>query len=341
VLNNTGESISIAVQARGNYGDADQNTAPTTGIRLPQSNAGGFGTSTNTGLTLTGTTGALVKKTGTASLSTTDLTGDVNTNGSPASTVVAIQGTPVSNAAPNTGDILRYNMFGDAKYDLVNSTLRFITVFADLTTNPVTIGHGDSPVTLGTSGAVASTATEPPGRSFTSAASASLNVVAGVRQGWGANITLNEIMTDGTTYRFRQRLKMNNSSSVRYWLGVSQGNTADFTGSAALATDTPNRVYAPFSVPGWNGLGNSSSLWHKQRRANCGEYRRVDTSASKMFEIAWVAGTRFRFHIDGSLVATITTNLPSSSTRFGTFWCCDSLNSATAVGLRSTPHISH
>ena len=147
-------------------------------------------------------------------------------------------------------------------------------------------------------------------------------------------------MTYGTTYRFSQRLKMNNSSSVRYWLGVSQGNTADFTGSAALATDTPIRVYAAFRF----SAGTDSVI-----QAVCGTSNvaqtvastgvSVDTSASKMFEIAWVAGTRFRFYIDGSVVATITTNLPSASTRFGTFWCCDNLNSATAVG--ATFYSSH
>lgn len=47
VLNNTGESISIAVQATGNGGSAPMTSAPTTGVRLPNSAAGGFGDQSN------------------------------------------------------------------------------------------------------------------------------------------------------------------------------------------------------------------------------------------------------------------------------------------------------
>lgn len=45
VLNNTGEPVSVVAQATGNSGQAPLNAAPTTGIRLPKSTAGGYGTS--------------------------------------------------------------------------------------------------------------------------------------------------------------------------------------------------------------------------------------------------------------------------------------------------------
>lgn len=51
VLNNTGESISLVVQAIGNAGSAPLATAPSTGLTLPQNVSGGFGTSTSTNLT--------------------------------------------------------------------------------------------------------------------------------------------------------------------------------------------------------------------------------------------------------------------------------------------------
>lgn len=51
VLNNTGESISIIVQAKGNAGSAPLATAPTTGVTLPKNISGGFGASTATNLT--------------------------------------------------------------------------------------------------------------------------------------------------------------------------------------------------------------------------------------------------------------------------------------------------
>lgn len=53
VLNNTGESISVTVQAYGNGGNAPLSNAPTAGIRLPKSSSGGFGSgSSTTGLQL-------------------------------------------------------------------------------------------------------------------------------------------------------------------------------------------------------------------------------------------------------------------------------------------------
>lgn len=53
ILNNTGESISVIVQAQGNGGSAPLATAPTTGLTLPKNSTGGFGTSTTTNLTAT------------------------------------------------------------------------------------------------------------------------------------------------------------------------------------------------------------------------------------------------------------------------------------------------
>ena len=53
ILNNTGESLSLTVQAQGNGGSAPLATAPTTGLTLPRNSTGGFGTSTTTNLTAT------------------------------------------------------------------------------------------------------------------------------------------------------------------------------------------------------------------------------------------------------------------------------------------------
>jgi hypothetical protein len=53
-LNNTGEAVSFATQATGNSGSAPLSTAPTTGAKLPKSALGGFGTTTVTTITNTG-----------------------------------------------------------------------------------------------------------------------------------------------------------------------------------------------------------------------------------------------------------------------------------------------
>lgn len=51
VLNNTGEPVSVIAQATGNGGQAPLDSAPTTGVRLPQSTVSGYGTSTTIGYT--------------------------------------------------------------------------------------------------------------------------------------------------------------------------------------------------------------------------------------------------------------------------------------------------
>jgi hypothetical protein len=53
ILNNTGESVSLIVQATGNGGNAPLSTAPTCGVKLPTSTNGGFGTNTKTNITTT------------------------------------------------------------------------------------------------------------------------------------------------------------------------------------------------------------------------------------------------------------------------------------------------
>jgi hypothetical protein len=48
IINNTGEAVSILVQAQGNSGEAPLATAPSTGAQLAKSVAGGYGTNTIT-----------------------------------------------------------------------------------------------------------------------------------------------------------------------------------------------------------------------------------------------------------------------------------------------------
>ncbi len=331
VLNNTGESIVVSVQASGNAGDAPLASSPTIGIKLPQSASGGFGPNSASGLTGSGIAGTLAAWTSKTGLGPTNLGGDSVTSNNTNTTVVGIQTVGVSNAAPNVGDAFRYGVFGDSKWDIASAVPRFVMVFPGAVSNPGVVGHDDQPVSLGTLVKSTASGIEPPSNTLTSSASASLNVVAGLRHGWGAAIG-SEVFTYGSVYRMSQRIKMNNSSNVRYWIGISEGATGDFTGSAALATDTPNRNYAMFRF----SAGTDSVI-----QAVCGQSNvvqtvastgvAVSTSASKLFEIAWIAGSAFKFYIDGALVATITTSLPN--TRFGTLVCADNKNTATAVGF--------
>jgi hypothetical protein len=286
------------------------------------------------GLTGSGIAPALAAWTGKSALGPANLSGDATTATNTNVTVRGIQTVGVSTAVPNVGDAFRYGVFGDSKWDIASAVPRHVMAFAGaVNATPGIVGHDDAVVTVGTNARFTASGSEPPSESFTSAATASVNVVAGVRHGWGANIGANEVFTYGSVYRMSQRVKFNNSSNVRYWLGVSEGNTADFTGSAALASDTPNRNYAMFRF----SAGTDSTI-----KAVCGTSSAtqtvvdtgvsVSTSASKLFEIAWTAST-FTFFIDGVQVAQITTNIPGTSTRFGTLVCADNKNTATAVGF--------
>jgi hypothetical protein len=142
LLDNTGGNVSIAVQSSGSAGDYPSSQSPTTGVKLPLSTSGGFGTSTQTGIALTGTNGALVKKSGTAALTTTNLSGDSSTTNSAVVTVTGIQTIPVANATPYTSDTFRY---GDNKWDVVTGHPRFVQIIASGTGGPQTLGHGDCP----------------------------------------------------------------------------------------------------------------------------------------------------------------------------------------------------
>jgi hypothetical protein len=312
VINNTGENVSIAVQAVGNSGCAPIDTAPTTGIKLPKSTAGGYGT-------------------GTTVAAPTQLVGDVSTSGTKSpleATVVGFQGVDIANTPPNTSDTWRYNEFGDSKWDVVIGCPRFIQVVVDGSNNPFSLGHNNQPVTIGTRTFYFSSATEPGGLTYTSAATGSTNDVVCIEQGFGAS---NGIYTYGALRRYSTRLIMNNTANVRYWIGL--GKTSPQFGTAAYSTDTPNFPYAMFryssttdsTIKAVCGLSSGS-----QTVVNTGVA--VDTVNSQQFDIVRT-GTAFKFLINGTLVARISTTLPAASDLYGTGVTVDNKNTATAVGV--------
>src|SRR5437660_6748416 len=94
VVNNTGESVVVAVQSSGNAGDAPLASSPTTGLKLPQSAGGGFGVNSANSLTGQGIAPALAGWTVKASLGPTNLLGDATTSTSPNVIVRGIQTVP-------------------------------------------------------------------------------------------------------------------------------------------------------------------------------------------------------------------------------------------------------
>jgi len=195
------------------------------------------------------------------------------------------------------------------------------------------LGTNNAPVKLGTSTGSGPTATEPQGNQFVSAASGSTNVVAGVEHNLGGSNGSGGY-SYGTVSRYSTRLLLLNSSNVRYWIGIGDGNAGDWGGaSATYATDTPARYYTAFRF----SSGTDTTI--KAICSTGGASQTIvdtgvapDTANSMLFEIINTSATSFAFYINGALVATITTNLPSASSRFGTFWAADNKNTATAVG---------
>jgi len=324
VLNNSGASISLIVQASGNFGDAPIDSSPATGVRLPQSDAGGFGTGTNTGLTLTGTTGALVKKSGTSSLTTTDLSGDVTTNSTPAATVVKIQGVPVSNFPPNISDTLRYD---GTQWAIMAGDPRVIGFFGDGQDSIGVYVDAQQPVTSGSKIAVAATATESMGIKHASAASASVNSTALAEHGMGASAGK---FTFGTCYRFTSRVMPLNNTNARYWIGL--GKSAPQFGSPTYASNTPNTA-----LVGFRWTAGTDTNWQAYCGVSSGSNTIVDIgvapsfTASTLFEIINVGGTstNYKFLLNGSLDASISSTLPTASENFGQLlFCADNLNTA-------------
>ena len=339
-LSNTGEPINVLVQASGNSGDAPISTAPSRGIKLPLSASGGYGPSSQFGVSISGNpqAGELTKWASGTSITNGDLSGDAQTTGSTAVTVKGIQTIPVSAATPNTGDILRYNVAGDSKWDIASGMGRFIMCQCDANSSPFTVGNGEVPAFIGTQAKFGALSVDPMGNSFTSAATASANVTAGIRFGWGAALGADQF-TYGTTWRVSIRARMNNTTNARYWIGTTDGATGDFSGSAGLASDAPTRTMAAFRYS--NGVDTNiqavCAVSGTQTIVNTGIA--PNTTNSQLFEIAFVAGSKFNFYIDGSLVASITTHVPAASDRFGVFVCSDNKNTNTAVGFNWYHHM--
>jgi len=227
----------------------------------------------------------------------------------------------------------------------VGSSGRFWMIFGDITTCPIVIGNANAPITrnLNSNGCtkVGSTGTEPPGTFLASTASASLNIEAGIERGWGAGLGSDD-MSWGPLLRFSHRVLLGNSGSItnaRYWVGGTDGATGDITGGSGLATNTPNRVYAMFRRVAGTDTNIQACTGRSNVLQTCTDTGVApDTVNSMLFEILPVEAvlgtiTGFTFYLNGALVATNTTNIPTATDRFGTCVLADNENTATAVAF--------
>jgi hypothetical protein len=236
------------------------------------------------------------------------------------------QGVSVASSTPQTGDTIRYNMYGDNKWD-IGAFFR-PTIFGRSdgrnVGNLASIGTIFTTYTVSTSAntVVNAGSTEPAHLTLNSGVTAS-TTTRGTNEG-------NTSWTLGTFWRAVFRCKMNHTANVRYWIGIGSSTIA---GASAYATDTPNTSYAMFrfsattdaTIKAVCGTATAS-----QTVVNTGVS--VDTTASHIFEIAY-DGTNVNFYIDGALVAQISTNLPATSTLISSGAACDNKNTSNDVSI--------
>jgi hypothetical protein len=261
-----------------------------------------------------------------------DGSGDVTINSS------ASSGLPSS---PQIGDTIRYNVYGNSVWNATQQAFRgSVSYFYD----PLGGGHyvfGATETTIlltatGSTAIVFPNATDIAGLTYTSAATSSASTVIGASLGTGANYGQ---WSFGSIYRWSIKFAAAASvTNTRYWMGTtvyntggSGGETSISGGTTSFASNNPNR-----SMIGFRYSNGTDAHWVAVTQVTGGAQTIVDTGVSvdansHLFEYAYNGGA-VGFYIDGSLVATINTNVPTAATfRVYMFWCGDNEATNTAV----------
>jgi len=147
----------------------------------------------------------------------------------------------------------------------------------------------------------------------------------------------------GNFYRLTFSWAASTTTNVRYWLGMTAFNTSGAGCSNApprsttcYATNTPNTSALAFRYS-----AGTDTFWQavsiNAGTATVTSTGVVPNTSPHLVEIAAVtSGSGYNYYIDGTLVATITTNLPSvtsgpSNTQTIIFWAGDNENTSTAI----------
>jgi len=209
---------------------------------------------------------------------------------------------------------------------------RFMYLFGD-SSGTFQLGTNNAPTKVGTEAGQTPTATETAGDQFSSAAAGSTNVVAAVGHNQGAGLNGSNY-TFGTVSRYSIRIKPITLTNARYWVGMGDVNGPSDYSSAVYASNTPARFYCMFRF-----AAGTDTNWQAICATDATHQTIVDTgvlpvtASSTLFEIApTTAMTSVSFFINGTSVATITTNLPTAANRPMTAWMADNENTATSVG---------
>ena len=246
-----------------------------------------------------------------------------------------IQGITVSSVTPVIGDTFRYNEYGDSKWDVCCGVPNFIRIQIEPleSASPGLAGIGvitANATIIGTLTFVAATATEPTLLTAGNSSALGNTSVTGITHYGFNTATSAGTFSIGTLRRYSTRWRPETTAATsRFWLGLG-GYMSDFN-TTGWVSDTPNTNYAAFR---WSSAVDTNI---QAVVATDNTHQTVvdtgiapNTTNTGLFEIAW-AGAAFKFFINGTLVATISTNLPATSTLMIPFLSCDNNNTATKV----------
>jgi hypothetical protein len=176
------------------------------------------------------------------------------------------------------------------------------------------------------------TATETAGVQEAGNGSASTNVVAGCTQNEGAGLNSSGF-TFGNIARYTARFKNNQTTNSRFWVGLGDLNALADLSTATYASNAPPRFYCAFRL-----AAGTDTTWKAICATDATHQTIVDTgivpttASSTLFEIVPNAAmTSVGFFLNGTGVATITTNLPTNAQRPCPIWTGDDENTANVV----------
>jgi hypothetical protein len=250
---------------------------------------------------------------------------------------------------PQTGDTVCYNCNGDSAWDAVNYARPYVSLYAiegtsGLYTGGILSGSSLTATVTGSSNTANPTATLSAGNTVSASSTPSTSTVIGTHFGNNGN---NSLLGAQSFYRWSYRAAMGNTTNVRYWHGLScyheaggtGNNGAQPDGTTAYATDTPNKstegfLYDPAINSHWQAVVVTAG-------SSSGANTTVDTGVVEDTNIhLWemttnTTGTAILFWIDGTNVATISTNLPPPSNNADSwmdlFFTGDNKNTSTAI----------
>lgn len=139
----------------------------------------------------------------------------------------------------------------------------------------------------------------------------------------------------GQLRRWSARLRLNQTTNVRYWIGLCY-TAGGAPGTTTLASDAPIAQMVMFRYSaGVDSTIQCVCATDATHQSIVNTSVAVDTANSHLFEITYGAGTA-SFWIDGALVGQISTNVPAASQGLGTVWTVDNKNTANSQSVDNT-----